>query len=82
MPKQTKNPYDTAITVRIKRYDQTYFILCDEYEPVDTLRGRFLNILLQQGFKMPKQEEELVPEDLRFTIKNRILDMESSCHDQ
>ena len=82
MPKKVINPYDTAITVRIKRFEQTFFILCDEYEPVDTLRGRFLNILLQQGFKMPKQEEELTPEDLRFTIKNRILDVESSCHDQ
>ena len=82
MPAKARNAFDTAITVRVKRYDLTYFILCDEYESVDTLRGRFLNILLSQGFKMPKQEEELVAEDLLFAIKNRKLDCDSTCHDQ
>ena len=82
MPKKPENIYDTAITVRIKRFDQTYFILCNEYETVETLRGRMLAVLNQLGFEMPKQEEPLTTEDLRFTIKNRILDPESTCHDQ
>ena len=93
MPKKPVNIYDTAIHVRIKRYDQTYFILCDEYETVATLKGRMLAILDQIGFKMPKQEEDLTVDDLRFTIRNRvschhfcnplqILDPEATCHDQ
>ena len=34
MPKKPENPFDTAIHVRIKRFDETFFILCDEYETV------------------------------------------------
>ena len=32
----------TAIYVRIKRYNETHFIICDEYETVDKLVGRLL----------------------------------------
>eukprot|EP00356_Strombidium_inclinatum_P002836 CAMPEP_0170481278 /NCGR_PEP_ID=MMETSP0208-20121228/1783_1 /TAXON_ID=197538 /ORGANISM="Strombidium inclinatum, Strain S3" /LENGTH=74 /DNA_ID=CAMNT_0010753949 /DNA_START=130 /DNA_END=351 /DNA_ORIENTATION=- len=31
---------------------------------------------------MPKQEEDLKPEDIRLTIKNRVLDPDATCHDQ
>ena len=82
MPKAPPNPYDTAITVLVRRMEKTYFILADEYETVQTLKGRMLAILDQQGFKMPKQEEDLTVDDLRFTVKNRILDPEATCHDQ
>jgi len=53
MPKN-KQIFDTAIYVRVKRFDETYFILCDEYETIETLKGRVLAILNQKGFKMPK----------------------------
>ena len=77
-----KNKFETAIFVMVKRYDDTYFILCDEYETVNTLKGRVLQILQQMNFKMPKMEEELTTDDIRLTIKNRILDPDSTCHDQ
>ena len=81
MPVAKPNIYDTAITVMVKRFDKTFCIVCDEYETVQQLKGRMLSILNQIGFKMPKQEEDLTVDDLRFTIKNRTLDPESSCHD-
>ena len=31
---------------------------------------------------MPKQEEDLTVDDIRLTIKKRILDPEATCHDQ
>lgn len=34
LKKKAKNVYDTAIQVRIKRYDQTFFVVCDEFELV------------------------------------------------
>ena len=72
MPKKPENPYDTAIHVRIKRFDETFFILCDEYETVQTLKGRLLHVLNQINFKMPKQEEDLTRDDLRLTMKKRV----------
>lgn len=50
MPQKKTNPYDNAIHVRIKRIDkqwgdQTFFILCDEYESIKTLKGRLLQIV-------------------------------------
>lgn len=35
----------TAIQVRIKRYDETYFILCDEYETIEGIKQRLLAML-------------------------------------
>ena len=48
------NKYDTAIHVRIRRFEETFFILCDEYETVHTLKTRILVVLNQIGFKLPK----------------------------
>lgn len=62
----------TAIHVRIKRFDETYFILCDEYETVESLKGRFLSVLERLKFSLPKQEEPLTIDDIRFCIKNRV----------
>ena len=45
MPKKEENKYDTAITVLVQRMDQTFFVLCDEYESVYALAGRMLPIL-------------------------------------
>ena len=44
--KKQKSIYDTAIHVRVKRFDKTFFILCDEYETVQTLKGRVIDIFL------------------------------------
>ena len=35
----------TAICVRVKRFEETYYVLCDEYETVESLKNRLLIIL-------------------------------------
>ena len=45
MPKKD-NIFDKAIHVRIKRNLETYFILCSEYETVQCLKGRVLDLLM------------------------------------
>ena len=58
--------------MRIKRFDQTFFIICDEFEPVKVLKARFLAVLNQIGFKVEKAEEDLTVDDIRFNIKKRV----------
>ena len=58
--------------MRIKRFDETHFILCDEYETVETLKGRLLLILNQIGYTIPKLEEDLSVDHIRLTLKNRV----------
>ena len=69
---RTSNKFDSAINVRVKRFSETYFITCDEFEKVATLKARILVLLDQIEFKMPKQEEPLTVDDLRLTIKKRV----------
>lgn len=72
----------TSIYIRVKRFDETYFLLCDEYETVESLKNRLIVVLQRMKFELPKQEEPLTIDDLRFCIKNRVLDNGSTCHDQ
>jgi len=78
----------TAIHVRIRRFDpidkifQTYFLLCDEYEMVETLKHRILILLKELKFSLPRQEEELTTEDIRLNLEMRVLDKDATCHDQ
>ena len=70
-----KNIYDTAIQVRIRRQNETLFMICDEYEPVSVLKGRYLAYLSSTDFKVPKrkiEEETLTVEDVRFNLKKRV----------
>ena len=63
----------TAIYVRVKRYSETHFVLCDEYEIVDKLKGRLLIMLEQIGFKLQGQgEDPLTTEDIRLCNKKRV----------
>jgi len=62
----------TAIQVRIKRYDETYFILCDEYETIEGIKQRLLAMLDRLRFQLPKQEEPLTVDDMILKIKNRV----------
>ena len=82
MPRKPENIYDTCITVRVKRRDQTFFILCDEYETVMTLAGRMLNVLDQMQFQFKDQEVPFEPKDVQFFIEKRALDNDSTLHDQ
>ncbi len=71
----------TSIYIRVKRFDETYFLLCDEYETVESLKNRLIVVLQRMKFELPKQEEPLSIDDVRFCLKNRVLDNGSTCHD-
>ena len=71
----------TAIYVRIKRYQETHFILVDEYETVDALKGRLLNALEVIGFKLdPRGEEQMTIEDIKLYNKRRVSVHNCSCN--
>lgn len=67
-----QNRATTAIHIRIKRHTETYFILCDEYETVESLKGRLLLVLDKLKFTVPKLEEPLCTDDIRLCLKNRV----------
>lgn len=71
----------TSIYIRVKRFDETYFLLCDEYETVESLKNRLIVVLQRMKFELPKQEEPLTIDDIRFCVRNRVLDNGSTCHD-
>ena len=63
----------TCIYVQVKRHNETYFILCDEYDPVESVKARVLNVLEQTGFsKLKGAEEALTTEDIRLHLKKRV----------
>ena len=39
----------TCIYLQIKRGNETFFVLCDEYDLVESLSSRILNVLQQIG---------------------------------
>ena len=69
MSEAAKNPFDTAIYVRVKRMAETFFVLCDEYEEVAAFKGRVMDYLQQSGAKLP---DDFSIDDVRLTIKNRV----------
>ena len=68
----------TAIHVRVRRFDpiekmfQTYFLLCDEYELVETLKARVLILMKELKFTLKGQEEELCTDDIRLNLEMRV----------
>ena len=68
----SKERATTAIYVRIKRGQETYFILCDEYWIVDSLKMSLLSVLKELNFTLPRMDEELTTEDIRLCCKNRV----------
>ena len=48
-----------AIQVRIKRQSDTYFILCDEFEEVETLINRLIDVFAKLDYRQEKQEEPI-----------------------
>ena len=66
------NRATTCIYLQIKRLNETFFILCDEYDPVETLKGRILNVLEQIGFEFDRAEEPMTTEDIRLYLKKRV----------
>jgi len=62
----------TAIHIRVKRQNDTFFLLCDEYETVESLKNRLLLVLGKMGMQLPKQEEPFCVDDIRLWLKNRV----------
>ena len=54
---RSRNPHDTAMYVRVKRYDQSLFIVCDDFEPVHAVKARLADTLNRLG--IAKREEPL-----------------------
>ena len=44
----------TSIYIRIKRFTETYFLLCDEYETIESLKNRLIVVLQRMKFELPK----------------------------
>ena len=70
---KSKNPYDTAICVCVKRHNHTFFVVADEYDTLGAFKQQLLNILIGgNGFPLPfNYEEELTIEDLKLFMRNR-----------
>ena len=66
----TDNPFDTAIYVRVKRFNDTFFVLCDEYEDVGTFKGHLLDYFIQTN--AIKMHDDFSIEDIRLTLRNRV----------
>ena len=62
----------TCIYIQVKRGNETYFVLADEYDLVEAVKARLLNLLAEIGFTLERQEEPLTTEDLRLYLKRRV----------
>lgn len=69
---RSKNPYDTAIYVRVKRHQMTYFVLCDEYEEIGAFKNRLISIFEQTQSLPFKFEDKMTVDDIRLYHKNRV----------
>ena len=67
--------------VRIKRFNKTYFVICDEYDGVNVLKAKLSHVLAQQGIVNPIESLPYKNEELKLTLKNRVLEEGSTCHD-
>ncbi len=67
------NRATTCIYLQIKRASETFFVLCDEYDMVESLKSRVLNILEQINFAMdPRGEEPLTTDDFLLSMRRRV----------
>ena len=54
----------TAIYVQIKRHERAIFILVDEYETVESLKKRLLDVLLKTKLTMKGYDAPFTIDDL------------------
>ena len=66
-----KNMYDTAIYVRVKRFNHTFFILCDEHEEVAAFKNRIIPILMSENL-VKYDGDSLTVDDLKLCVRNRV----------
>ena len=62
----------SEIFVRIRRFNETYFVRCMEQDEVEVLTRQFMRVLDEINFTIPRMEEPLTVDDIRLTIKNRV----------
>lgn len=62
----------TCIYVQIRRHSETYFVLADEYDLVETVKARLLAILEQTGFVQKGREEALTTEEIKLSLQRRV----------
>ena len=69
----------TSIYVQVKRYAETYFVLCDEDDTVETLKGRILVQLNQCGItRLERAEEDITKDDIKLWLKKRVSAIDSA----
>ena len=61
----------TCIYVQVRRLENTYFILCDEYDMVESLKSRMLNMLAETGFQWGG-EDAITTEDIKLSLQRRV----------
>ena len=61
----------TCIYVQIRRGADTHFILCDEYDLVESVKSRVLGVLEQIGFQWAG-EEPITTDDIRLCVSRRV----------
>ena len=61
----------TCIYVQVRRLQDTYFILCDEYDLVESVKSRCLAVLEQTGFEWAG-EEPITTEDIKLSLQRRV----------
>ena len=78
------NPYDTSIYIKIKHKQDTFYIACDEYDPIAVVKMLLIETMKQHGLVQEPDDPDLAmkPQDIVLCIKNRKLDDEATCHAQ
>ena len=56
--------------MRVKHLDDTFFVLCDEFEEVAAFKGRILDIIQQTG--SIKVGDDFSTDDIRLYVRNRV----------
>ena len=83
------SPYNSAQSIRVKRFRppnqmQTFFVTCDENDPISSVKLQLIHILKQH--KLIEEPEDpdmkLSAEDIQLYIKNRLLEDDVTCLDQ
>ena len=69
---RTKNIYDTAIYVRVKRFNHTLFILCEEYEEMAAFKNRIVPILMEENL-VKWDGDSLTADDIKLCHRNRVI---------
>ena len=54
----------------MKRFDDTFFVLCDEFEEIAAFKGRLVDMFQQTG--AVKVWEEFSADDIKLYLRNRV----------